>query len=118
MVHDRRRSRKPIRSVGADKGYDTRDFVKALREMNVRPHVSQNNKGRRSAIDARTTRHEGYAISQKKRPLIERTFGWMKAIAGIRKIKLRGLRNVEWLFVLSAAAFNLWRIPRLQLAQA
>src|ERR1700739_3050544 len=95
MVHDRRQNRKPIRSVGADKGYDTRDFVKALREMNVRPHVSQNNKGRRSAIDARTTRHAGYAISQKKRPLIERTFGWMKTIAGIRKIKLRGLRNVE-----------------------
>jgi transposase len=118
MVHDRRRNRKPIRSVGADKGYDTHDFVTALREMKVRPHVSQNNKGRRSAIDARTTRHEGYAISQKKRPLIERTFGWMKAIAGIRQIKLRGLRNVEWLFVLTAAAFNLWRIPRLQLAQA
>jgi transposase len=118
MVHDRRRSRKPIRSVGADKGYDTRDFVTALRDMNVLPHVSQNNNGRRSAIDARTTRHEGYAISQKKRTLIERTFGWMKAIAGIRKIKLRGLKNVDWLFVLTAAAFNLWRIPRLQLAQA
>jgi transposase len=118
MVHDRRRNRRPIRSVGADKGYDTRDFVTALREMKVRPHVSQNNKGRRSAIDARTTRHEGYAISQKKRPLIERTFGWMKAIAGIRKIKLRGLRNVDWLFVLTAAAFNLWRIPRLKPARA
>lgn len=118
MLHERRRQRRSIRSVGADKGYDTRDFVEALREMKVRPHVSQNNNGRRSAIDSRTTRHEGYAISQKKRPLIERTFGWMKAIAGIRKIKLRGLAKVDWLFVLTAAAFNLWRIPRLQPAEA
>jgi transposase len=118
MVHERRGRRESIRSVGADKGYDTRDFVKALREMKVRPHVSQNNNGRRSAIDNRTTRHESYAISQKKRPLIERTFGWMKAIAGIRKVKLRGLARVDWLFVLTAAAFNLWRIPRLKPARA
>ena len=86
--------------------------------MKVRPHVSQNNNGRRSAIDTRTTRHESYAISQKKRPLIERTFGWMKAVAGIRKVKLRGLAKVDWLFVLTAAAFNLWRIPRLKAAEA
>ena len=64
------------------------------------------------------TRHSGYAVSQKKRPLIERTFGWMKSIAGLRKVKLRGLRNVDWLFVLSAAAFNLLRIPKLQRAEA
>jgi transposase len=118
MVHERRQQRESIRSVGADKGYDSHDFVKALREMNVRPHVSQNNNGRRSAIDIRTTRHESYAISQKKRPLIERTFGWMKAVAGIRKVKLRGLARVDWLFVLTAAAFNLWRIPRLKPAGA
>ena len=118
MVHERRQQRESIRSVGADKGYDTHDFVKALREMNVRPHVSQNNNGRRSAIDTRTTRLESYAISQKKRPLIERTFGWMKAIAGMRKVKLRGLARVDWLFVLTAAAFNLWRIPRLKPAGA
>jgi transposase len=118
MVHDRRRHRQSIRSVGADKGYDTSDFVKALRQMKVRPHVSQNNNGRRSAIDTRTTRHESYAVSQQKRPLIERTFGWMKAVAGIRKVKLRGLARVDWLFVLTAAAFNLWRIPRLKAAEA
>ena len=104
--------------MGADKGYDARDFVQTLREMNVRPHVSQNNNGRRSAIDHRTTRHESYIISQKKRPLIERTFGWMKAVAGIGKVKLRGLARVDWLFVLTAAAFNLWRIPRLKSAEA
>lgn len=118
MVHERRRRRESIRTVGADKGYDSQDFVQTLRQMNVRPHVSQNNNGRRSAIDSRTTRHDSYAISQKKRPLIERTFGWMKTIAGIRKVKLRGLARVDWLFVLTAAAFNLWRIPRLRAAGA
>lgn len=118
MVHQRWRRREPIQTVAADKGYDSRDFVQTMRAMNVRAHVTQNNSHRRSAIDARTTRHSGYAISQKKRPLIERTFGWMKAVAGMRKVKLRGLRNVDWLFVLTAAAFNLWRIPKLQRAGA
>jgi hypothetical protein len=65
----------------------------------------------------RSTRHESYVISQKKRPPIERTFGWMKANAGIWKVKLRGLARVDWLFVLTAAAFNLWRIPRLKPAE-
>ncbi len=118
MVHERWRKQKRIRTVSADKGYDSRDFVQTMRGMNVRAHVSQNDHGRRSAIDARTTRHSGYEISQKKRPLIERTFGWMKAIAGMRKVKLRGLLNVDWLFVLTAAAFNLWRIPKLKRAAA
>ena len=66
MVHERRRRRESIRSVGADKGYDARDFVQTLREMKVRPHVSQNNNGCRSAIDHRTTRHESYIISQEE----------------------------------------------------
>ena len=102
-------------TVGADKGYDVKDFVATLRSMNVRPHVTQKT---HSAIDARTTRHASYAVSQRKRPLIERTFGWMKDIAGIRKVKLRGLRNVDWLFVLTAAAYNLLRIPKLKMAQS
>jgi Transposase domain (DUF772)/Transposase DDE domain len=102
MVHERWQRRQRIKSVGADKGYDTADFVAAMRAMKVRPHVTQNNTKRRSAIDARTTRHAGYTISQKKRPLVERTFGWMKAVAGMRKVKLRGLLNVDWLFVLTA----------------
>ena len=118
MVHERWRRGERIQTVAADKGYDSRDFVDTMRAMNVRAHVTQNNSRRRSAIDARTTRHSSYAISQKKRPLIERTFGWMKAIAGMRKVKLRGLLNVDWLFVLTAAAFNLWRIPKLKLAGA
>lgn len=118
MVHKRWKKRHPIRSVGADKAYDTRDFVKVLREMNVRPHVTQNlSRPGGSAIDARTTRHAGYQISQKRRPRIERIFGWMKTVGGIRKVKLRGLLNVDWLFLMTAAAFNLWRIPKLKLTQ-
>ena len=92
MVHRRWKKRQPIRSLGADKAYDTRDFVKVLREMQVLPHVTQNlNRAGGSAIDARTTRHIGYQISQKRRPRIERAFGWMKAVGGIHKVKLRGL---------------------------
>jgi transposase len=114
MVHSRWKKNRPISTLGADKGYDTRDFVQVMREMNVRPHVTQNvNRPGGSAIDARTTRHAGYEISQKKRPLIERVFGWMKAVGPMRKVKLRGLLNVDWLFLMTAAAFNLWRIPKL-----
>jgi transposase len=118
MVHKRWKKRQPIRSLGADKAYDTRDFITILREMQVLPHVTQNlNRPGGSAIDARTTRHTSYQISQKKRPWIERAFGWMKSVGGIRKIKLRGLPKVDWLFVMTAAAFNLWRIPKLKVAE-
>jgi hypothetical protein len=119
MVHQRWRNGRRIRSVAADKAYAVADFVGTLRQMDVLPHVTQNvNRLGGSAIDARTTRHPSYSISQKKRPLIERTFGWMKAVAGMRKVKLRGLLNVDCLFVLTAAAFNLWRIRKLQLIEA
>jgi transposase len=114
MVYSRWKKRRPISSLGADKGYDTRDFVRAMRDMDVRPHVTQNvTRPGGSAIDARTTRHPGYEISQKKRPLIERVFGWMKSVGPMRKVKLRGLPNLDWLFLITAAAFNLWRIPKL-----
>ena len=101
-------------TVGADKAYDTRDFVSTVRELGAVPHVSQNNKNRRSAIDKRTTRHAGYAVSLSKRWLVEKPFGWMKQTGGIRKAKLRGLDKVEWLFVFTCAAFNLLRIPKLR----
>src|SRR5215472_426994 len=102
-------------SVGADKAYDTRDFVQVAREMGVRPHVAQNlQRAGGSTIDRRTTRHESYAVSQRQRPLIEKAFGWMKQTAGMRKTKLRGLAKVAWQFVMTAAAFNLWRLPKLQ----
>lgn len=105
-------------TVGADKAYDTKDFVASMREAGATPHVIQNNKHRRSAIDGRTTRHDGYAISVAKRWLVEKPFGWLKRVGGMRKVKLRGLDNVQWLFVFACAADNLLRIPKLRAASA
>jgi transposase len=101
-------------TVGGDKGFDTAEFVEQCRHMNVTPHVAQNN-GRRggSAIDARTTRHAGYEISQKKRKRIEECFGWLKDIALLRKMKHRGLFKVAWIFTFAAAAYNLVRMRKL-----
>jgi transposase len=100
-------------TLGADKGYDAQVFVNELRAMNVRPHVTQNTNGRRSAIDARTTRHPGYAVSQRIRKRIEEAFGWMKTVAGQRKTKFRGVERVGWSFAFAAAAYNLIRLPKL-----
>lgn len=105
-------------SLGADKAYDTRDFVNELRSMNVRPHVAQNTNGRRSAIDGRTTRHAGYAMSQTIRKRIEEGFGWIKTIAGQRKTRFRGRDRVGWAFTFAAAAYNLVRLPKLLEASA
>ena len=105
-------------TLGADKGYDARDFVAGLRELGVTPHVAQNTSGRRSRIDRRTTRHEGYEQSQKKRKLVEQVFGWMKTTAGIRKTRYRGRKKVEWMFTFAAAAYNLVRIRNLMEATA
>jgi transposase len=101
-------------TAGADKAYDTQDFVSTARELQVTPHVAQNTSNRRSAIDRRTTRHRGYEISLSKRWLVEKPFGWLKQIGLLRKVKLRGLEKVDWLFVFSCAAFNLFRIPKLR----
>jgi len=102
------------RTVGADKAYDVRDFIDVTRELGTTPHVAQNlARPGGSAIDGRTTRHVGYAMSQHARPRIEPAFGWLKTIAWIRKVKLRGLANVDWLFVFASAAFNLIRLPKL-----
>jgi transposase len=100
-------------TLGADKGYDAADFVEELRTINVRPHVARNTSGRRSAIDRRTTRHPGYAKSQRIRKRIEEAFGWIKTVAGLRKTKLRGLPRVDWRFTFAAAAYNLVRVPKL-----
>jgi len=105
-------------TLGADKAYDQRELVRTLRELNIVVHVAQNNRHRRSAIDDRTTRHRSYRMSQQRRPLIEKVFGWMKPIGGLRKVKLRGLEKVGWLFQYAAAAYNLWRIPKLRAANA
>jgi len=109
----RRKSNKPM-TLGADKAYDTQDFVRALREMKITPHVTQNDRHRKSAIDGRTTRHTSYQISQAKRYWVEKPFGWMKSVGPLRKVKLRGRDKLWWLFTFTAAAFNLWRIPKLQ----
>ncbi|HEV2080447.1 MAG TPA: IS5 family transposase [Allosphingosinicella sp.] len=100
-------------TVGTDKGYDAEDFVNELRSMNVRPHVARNTNGRRSAIDRRTTRHAGYAQSQRIRKRIEEAFGWIKTVAGQRKTKFRGRDRVGWAFAFAAAAYNLVRLPKL-----
>jgi hypothetical protein len=101
-------------TVGADKAYDTEDFVSTARELQVTPHVTQNTHHRRSAIDERTTHHPGYEISLSKRWLVEKPFRWPKQIGPLKKVKLRGLAKVDWLFVFSCAAFNLLRIPKLR----
>ncbi len=105
-------------TLGADKGYDAADFVEELRAINVRPHVARNTSGRRSSIDRRTTRHPGYAKSQRIRKRIEEAFGWIKTVAGLRKTKLRGLPKVDWTFTFAAAAYNLVRAPKLIAAAA
>lgn len=100
-------------TLGADRGYDTADFVEELRTLNIRPHVAQNVSRRRSAIDRRTTRHAGYAASLRARKRIEEAFGWIKTVAGLRRTKLRGLRRVDWSFTFAVAAYNLIRLPKL-----
>jgi hypothetical protein len=85
----RRKSNKPM-TLGADKAYDTQDFVAALRDLKITPHVTQNDRNRKSAIDGRTTRHTSYQISQAERYWVEKPFGWMKSVGPLRKVKLRG----------------------------
>jgi len=98
-------------TLGADKGYDAAEFVAQLRTMCVTPHIAAKAKG--SGVDARTTRHAGYAVSQKKRKLIEEAFGWGKTVGSIAKTMLRGLDRVRAQFTLTMAAYNLAKLPRL-----
>ena len=102
-------------TVAGDKNYDTKGFVRQLREMGVTPHVAQypETSHRGSAIDARTTRHPGYAVSQQKRKLVEQCFGWMKTVGLLRKLRHRGGARVNWTFIFTAAAFNLVRMRTL-----
>lgn len=100
-------------TLAADKAYDTAGFVAALRDVGVTPHVAQNNANRRSAIDGRTTRHPGYAVSMRIRKRIEEVFGWAKTSGNLRKTRHRGQDRVGWNFTLTAAAYNLVRLPKL-----
>jgi len=105
---------KPQRStVAGDKGYDTRGFVAGLRQMNVTPHIARHTNGRRSAIDRRTTRHAGYAISQVIRKRVEEIFGWFKTIGGLRRTRFRGVARTQLAAYLVGAAYNLLRVTRL-----
>jgi transposase len=98
-------------TVAGDKGYDTRRFVDGLRERLATPHVAQ--KMRYSAIDGRVTRHEGYAVSQRRRKRVEEIFGWLKTVALMRKTRLHGVAKVDWMFTFALAAYNLVRMRNL-----
>ncbi len=99
--------------LGADKGYDAQEFVQACQDMGVIPHVAQNTSGRRSAVPDAIAASEGYALSQRKRKLIEQGFGWAKTVGGIRQVMVRGLKRVDHLFVLTMTAYNLTRMRSL-----
>ena len=103
------------RTLGADKGYDTDDFVIGVRQLATTPHVAPNVHARRhhSAIDGRTTRHAGYPRSQRKRKLVEQGFGWGKGIGLLRKLRHRGQPRVEWMFTFTSAVYNLVRMRTL-----
>jgi len=101
-------------TLGADRGYDTRDFVENCRNIGVTPHVAQNSSRRRSAIDQRTTRHAGYSISQRIRMRIEQVFGWGKTIGGLRRSRYRGEKRTQFATYLVGAAYNLLRITNLR----
>ena len=104
-------------TAGGDKGYDTFDFVVECRNLQVTPHVAQNHERRGgSAIDERTTRHQGYRISQIKRKRVEECFGWLKTIALLRKVRHRGIVKVDWVFSFACAAYNLVRMRNLSRA--
>ena len=106
-------------TVGGDKGFDTANFVAECRHLQVTPHVAQNDRRRGgSAIDERTTRHESYRISQRKRKRIEECFGWLKTIALLRKVRHRGLYKVNWVFTFACAAYNLVRLRNLSVQPA
>jgi len=109
----KRLSRGHRSTLAGDKGYDSAAHVRQLRELGVTPHVAQNDKGRRSAIDDRTTTHVGYEISQRKRKAVEQVFGWGKTVGPIRKTKHRGRDRVGWMFTFTQAAYNLVRMRNL-----
>lgn len=118
MIAARRCGQRRV-TLGGDKGYDVREFVGHLRELQVTPHVAQNQKRRGgSAIDARTTRHPGYEVSQKKRKRVEEVFGWLKTVGLLRQTRHRGRERVSWMFTFAAAVYNLVRIRNLTAAAA
>ena len=116
VMLERRGGTQPL-TIGGDKGFDTYGFVEECRHPRVTPHLAQN-LGRRggSAIDRRTMRHSGYALSQKKRKRVEEYFGWLKTIALPRKVRHRGVCQVDWIFTFACAVYNLVRMRNLAAA--
>jgi transposase len=110
--------RRSGRTLGADKAFDSADFVEAVRDVEITPHVAQNTSRRRSAIDERTTRHPGYAISQRARKRVEEIFGWLKTVGLMRKMRHRGTERVDWMFVFATAVYNLVRMRTLLTSEA
>jgi hypothetical protein len=114
MLQQKQDGRSRRITVGADKAYNSKDFARTARELNVTPHVGRNDKGRANNLDRRTTRQPGYAIRLSRRWLVENGFGWLKGTVGpLRQIRLRGLGKVDWLFGFSCAGHNLIRLPKL-----
>jgi transposase len=117
MVNDARQAQPdPTRTItlGADKGYDAREFIEACQAMNVIPHVAQNKSGRSSAVPEAVAQSEGYAVSQRKRKLIEQGFGWAKTVGGMRQVMVREIKRVDQMFVLTMAGYNLVRMRTLE----
>lgn len=111
MLKKLRRKYKRQLTLGADKGYDTKEFVSQMRDLSITPHLAQNTKRRGgSAIDDRTTRHPGYKISQWKRKMVEEIFGWAKTVGLMRKTRHKGLERGGWMFTFTTAVYNLIRI--------
>ena len=113
MLDRRRRARGGMRTLGADKGYHNKGFVARLRNKNIAPHIARIEERRTPGLDARTTRHEGYRISQRKRKRIEEIFGWMKAVGGLRKSRFVGIVKTQLAAYMVGAAYNLLRMARL-----
>ena len=115
MINDVRQTHedKTTLTLGADKGYDAQEFIEALQQMNVLPHVAQNTSGRQSAVPDAVAASQGYAISQQKRKLIEQGFGWAKTVGHIRQVLVRGVQKVDQMFVLTMTAYNLTRVRTL-----
>lgn len=114
MLERQRRKRVRPRTLGADKGYHSKDFVAHLRQRNIAPHLAMIEGRKTPGLDRRTTRHAGYAVSQRKRKRVEEIFGWMKAYGGLRRTLVRGLRRVQLHAYLVGVAYNLLRLARLQ----
>jgi transposase len=113
IKHERRRGKRRMKTVGADKGYHATEFIKSLRRLGVKPHIAEKTNTSLAGLDGRTTRHKGYSVSQLKRKRVEEIFGWIKSVGGLRKTRVRGIRINQTVAYVVAAAYNLIRMVKL-----